>query len=156
MPKEDELQQVIRGKGEDGLLRGKVAKLLNVRLLVINIGSKQGVREGMEFAVLNRNTGEIRDPDTQVVLGSVVLPKVRVIVTTIFEELSVAEVKGGYRRGGNLVFAPWLYTPESGTLRTQSNPEIEEIDEKDSIVKVGDVVMEIRPPKMTRSPVGNT
>lgn len=155
MPNDDELQQITRGKGEDGLLRGKVAKLLNVRLLVINIGSKQGVRAGMEFAVLNRNTGEIRDPDTQAVLGSVVLPKLRVIVTTVFEELSVAEVKGGYGRGGSLVFAPWLYTSESGTLRTQANPQIEEIDEKDSIVKIGDVVMEIKPPQMTKSPVGN-
>jgi hypothetical protein len=117
-----------------------VAKLLNIRLLVINIGSNQGVTEGMEFDVLNRNAGEVVDPDTNQVLGVVVLRKLQVSITAVFDEFAVAEVKGG--RGGGL-FAPWLLGTEGASLKRSSNPEVEEIDEKDSIVKLGDEVVEV-------------
>ena len=42
-------------------MRGKVAKLLNVREVALNVGAKDGVVEGMKFNVLNRNAGEILD-----------------------------------------------------------------------------------------------
>jgi hypothetical protein len=149
MPKDDAIQRpAFRGRGEDDLLHGKVAKLLNVQLLVLNIGSKQGVTEGMEFAVLNRNAGDILDPDTQEVLGSISLRKVRVTVETVFDQLSVAEVAGGGR--GGPIFPSWLLSQEGASLKRSAHPEIEEIDEKDSIVKVGDEVVEERKePKST-------
>src|SRR5438874_10788164 len=82
-----------------GLLRGKVATLLNVRAVALNVGAKDGVVEGMKFNVLNRNGGEILDPDTKEVLGSVQLPKLQIEINFTTDEYSVAEVVGTRSRG---------------------------------------------------------
>src|SRR2546427_8644954 len=96
-------RQVQRGIGIDGLLHGKVAQLLNVRQLAINVGFRHGVVPGMHFAVLNPKAGDIRDPDTHEVLGSAALPKLRVKVTTVQEEFCIADVEGArYRKGMGL------------------------------------------------------
>ncbi len=151
MPSEEKGHAVRRGVGHDGLLRGKVANLINVRQLAINIGSKHGVTEDMEFDVMNRNAGEVRDPDTHEVLGSITLAKVRVKVIMVDDEFSVAVVLGT-RPGSGLGFAAWLYTDPGGplTLKRSENFGVEEIEEKDSVVKVGDPVIQVRTEK-TRS-----
>lgn len=136
-----------RGLGSDGLLHGKVAELLNVRQVAINIGSSHGVTAGMEFDVLNRNAGEIRDPDTHAVLGSVVLSKVRIEVIMVNDEFSVAVVQG-YRPSSSFAFPDWLYSRGGPlTLKRGEHPGVEEIDEKDSVVKVGDPVVQMRKSK---------
>jgi hypothetical protein len=43
------------------------------------------------------------------------------------------------------LFAPWLSTG-GGTLRRSEHEEVEEIAEKDSIVKVGDEVVQVLVP----------
>ena len=71
-------------------IEGKVAQVLNTRELVINVGSDDGVKRGMIFEVLDDTGSEIRDPDTNELLGSVLRPKVRVKVTTVEPRLAVA------------------------------------------------------------------
>lgn len=145
MPGEEKPQVVRKGVGPGGLLRGKVAQLINVRQLAINLGSKQGVTEGMEFDVLNRNAGEVHDPDTNKVLGSITLSKVRVEVVFVDEEFSIAVVKG-WRPSSGFGLASWLYTDPGGplTLKRGEHHGVEEIDAKDSVVQVGDPVIQVK------------
>jgi len=71
-------------------IRGKVARILNSRVLVINVGTQSGVSTGMFFDVLDPKGEDITDPDTGHVLGSIARPKVRVQVTAVQEHLAVA------------------------------------------------------------------
>jgi len=143
MPSEDTSRSA-PARGADGLLHGKVAKLLNVREVALNIGSKDGVTNGMKFLVLNPNAGDIQDPDTNVVLGTLQLPKLQLTVNFVADEFSVAEV-AGTRRGFGL---PSIFYEQSGldlTLKRRDHPGVEDIDPKESIVKVGDPVIEYKP-----------
>jgi hypothetical protein len=88
--------------GTQDLLRGKVARVLNDRELVINLGVKQGVIEGMLFDIQSQDEIDIMDPDTNELLGSTGRAKVRVRVTHVQEKLAVAQTYRKYsvRTGG--------------------------------------------------------
>jgi hypothetical protein len=64
-------------------IEGKVAQLIDGQSLAINRGSEHGVRVGMRFAVLNPRGSEVRDPDTDEVIGSVELEKVVVKIVRV-------------------------------------------------------------------------
>ena len=72
------------------LIRGKVAKILNSREVALNIGQMHGVETGMLFDILSNAGLGIVDPDTNEELGSVDLPKTRVKITHVYDNLSVA------------------------------------------------------------------
>lgn len=134
----------------EGRIRGKVARLLNARELALNIGSDQGVVQGMRFAVLNPRGEDITDPDTGANLGSVEVQKVLIEATRVEPRVCVArtyrtrttKVSGGVLPNVDL-FSPPKYRTTAETLRTTDNPGQAEIDESDSFVKVGDPVVEI-------------
>jgi len=67
-------------------IRGKVAAIIDDTTLVLNVGSTQGVCEGMVFAIVSEHQ-EIVDPDTGESLGSWEVPKARVVVTHLQERL---------------------------------------------------------------------
>ena len=132
---------------------GKVARVLNSREIAINIGTANGVTKGMLFDVLFLQSGQIRDPDTNEVLGSIKRTKVRVRVTEVQKKLAVAST---YRFeqvnvGGALGFGPisqslmpskWITKYE--TLKKSERETVkEDIDEEDSFVKVGDPVVQV-------------
>ena len=136
-------------------LRGAVAALLTNRELVINLGTEQGVTEGMRFAVLNSHGVDIHDPETSEVLGSVDVPKVIVEAVRIEPRLTVARTFNKRRRnvGGSGgvstlalsgLFEPPKWVEEWETLRTTEKPQIKELPEEDSYVKIGDPVVEVR------------
>lgn len=142
------------------IIEGKVAKILNSRELVINRGSKNGVIVGMKFDVMDSKGFDIKDPDTNELLGSVARPKVRVEVISVQEQLSVARTfkKKVYNVGGTGVnlssFASVLMPPrwvtEYETLKTKE-ATWEDLDEADSYVKIGDPLIEIREDKIINS-----
>ena len=134
-------------------MRGKVAWLLNSRELVINIGSEHGVTVGMYFDVLSPQSGEIRDPDTDEVLGSIERTKVRMEVTEVQRKLAVASTYRSKRVnvGGSFGFGPisqslmppkWITKYET-LKKSDRKPLKEDIDEEDSLVKVGDPVVQV-------------
>ena len=134
------------------MIRGQVAKVLTTRELVINRGYADGVDVGMRFAVLDPRADNIKDPETGDVLGSVSRPKVNVEVTRVEERLSLAATYrkrrvnvGGQGAGlttlGKL-FEPPLYVDEFDTFKA-SEQSWEELDESESIVKVGDPVVQL-------------
>lgn len=139
------------------LIRGKVARILNSREIVINVGSRRGVDVGMRFDVMDTTGGEIADPDTGASLGSVERPKVRVEVSSVQERLSVATTYrketvnvGGVGFTGGLgasqslsrVLMPPKWVTRYETLKTREETW-EDLDEEESYVKTGDPVVQV-------------
>ena len=119
---------------------GKVARVLSVREIVINVGSEKGVNVGMHFDVMGHV--DISDPDSDEVIGSLERSKVRVLVTDAQDKLSVATT---YRKrtvntfglfGRALMPAEW--TAEYETLNAG-----EATWQDSSSVKTGDPVVQV-------------
>ena len=135
------------------VIRGKVARILNSREVAINVGSEQGVVIGMLFDIVDEHE-EVRDPDTNQVLGSIDRPKVRVKVTHVQDKLALASTfksrsvnVGGQGVGLELgaftrAFAPPKWKTEYETLRTEEKTW-EDLDEAQSYVKTGDPVVQV-------------
>jgi len=134
-------------------LRGKVARILDTRNLVINLGAKHGVIVGMYFDVLDPKGEDIRDPDTGEILGSLERPKVRVQIVKTEERLSVAATfkkktvniggRGGLAVSGLAeMFMPPKHVTKYETLKT-TEKTWEDLDESDSYVKTGDPVVQV-------------
>jgi hypothetical protein len=131
-------------------IRGKVARVLNARELVINRGADHGVTEGMRFAVLSDAGENIEDPDTGAVLGSVYRAKVEVEVVSIKAKLSIARTFKVKRRnlGGSglgsfsKAFEPPKWVEEPQTLKSEEKTW-EDLDESESYVHTGDPVEQL-------------
>ena len=132
-------------------IRGKVARILTSRDLVINVGSRSGVVVGMRFEVMDTKGQDVPDPDTGELLGSIERPKVRVEVSKVQERLSVATTYekfsvnvGGTGVGASLspLFMPPKWVTKFETLKTEEKTW-EDLDEKDSYVKIGDPVVQV-------------
>ena len=134
-------------------LRGKVARILDTRNLVINLGVKHGVIVGMYFDVLDPKGEDICDPDTGDVLGSIERPKVRVQVVKTEDRLAVAStfkkktVNVGGRAGLAVsglaeMFLPAKHVTKYETLKT-TEKTWEDLEESESYVKTGDPVVQV-------------
>ena len=136
-------------------IRGKVAKVLSHREVVLNIGKAHNVEIGMVFDILYRGYDEITDPDTGEVLGGVDRPKARVKVVTANPNLSIAttyrtervNVGGfgglGVRLRGDLnlpTLPKWETRVE--TFETDEAPH-EGWDEHERFVSAGDPVVQV-------------
>ncbi|HET9676404.1 MAG TPA: hypothetical protein VFP21_02745 [Solirubrobacterales bacterium] len=128
------------------LIEGQVAEVLNSRDLVINRGEENGVKQGMVFEILAPQGQDIRDPETDEVLGSVGRPKVVVKVVEVEAKLAVARTFKSRRRnvGGSDINQQWRrllepprYVTEYDTLKT-SERTWEDLSEEESFVKRGD------------------
>ena len=82
------------------VLEGKVASLVSARELAINIGSEQGVKSGMLFAVLAPTPLDVRDPQTGELLGHVDREKVRVRASEVNPKFTICRTFRKVRRGG--------------------------------------------------------
>ena len=145
-------------------LRGKVARILSTRTVVITLGRDKGVRNGMLFDVVEMHE-EIKDPDTDAVLGTLERRKVRVKVVDVQDKLSVASTYRSKRvnRGGQLQLgqkgawatrllpAEWVTEYETLEKRKGVASEWDQLSEEDSYVNVGDVVIQILEEDLTTS-----
>ena len=131
------------------LIHGKVARILNSREIAINVGRHDGVCRGMYFDVMDQNDEEIRDPDTQEVLGSIQRPKVRVKITMVQEKLSLASTYKTRRinvggsgiefEGLSRALMPPKWVTEFETLQTEEKTW----EDQKSFVKTGDPVVQV-------------
>lgn len=127
-------------------IRGRIAKVLNVREAAINIGSKQGVRLGMIFVVVDDKHRDITDPETNQILGSIERPKARLKVNHVQENLCVASTlkKKRVNTGSSgtlydaLIPKKWIAEYE---ILMRSDMDLEDFDEEKVYVKVGDPVV---------------
>lgn len=132
-------------------IEARVAQMLTARDLVLNKGSNDGVSVGMRFAILNRKGADVRDPDTGDILGSVELPKTFVKVVAVKERLCIARTFREFERGGGALWAllassSSLTSPPHTSVETLKTDEArlrEELDEKESYLKIGDPAVQM-------------
>ncbi len=137
-------------------IRGKVARVLNEREIAINIGTAHGVDVGMYFDVMEAQGQDIKDPDTDEVLGSVERPRVRVQITHVQDKLAVASTYKSKQIniGGVALFPALGYGPIAQALmppnwvtkyeslkKSGNTPDV--LDEDNSLVKTGDPVVQV-------------
>lgn len=72
-------------------LKAKVARVLSDRSIAINVGEEAGVELG--DTVLVWRSVEVRDPDTNGILGTVRLENLRLEVSEVHEYFSLARVR---------------------------------------------------------------
>ena len=134
-------------------IRGKVARILNSREIVINIGSKDQVTVGMRFEVMDTKGHEVKDPDTGELLGSIERPKVSVKITKVQDRLSLASTyktfkvnTGGRGFAGIASLSESLMPPKWETKYEtfkSDDQTWEDLDEDSSYVKIGDPVVQV-------------
>lgn len=139
----------------DLIIEGKVAAILNSRELVLNIGESDGVEVGMYFKIMDKESREIVDPDTGLFLGRLDSEKVRVRVNRVQDKIAVAITYKNYSVNvggtgssvshilglGTSSEKPPRWITHYETLKQKSS-EFEPLDEKDSVIKVGDVAIQ--------------
>jgi len=119
------------------VLRGKIARIVDRRTFIINLGSDEGVRAGTTF-VIQGEPEEIRDPDTKQVLGTITAPKGELAVSKVMPHMCVANPK---RTVG---LSDWLSYQSWGVFEKEERISVRESDIKPlggGPVKVGDVVI---------------
>ena len=135
------------------LLQGKVAKILTEREVVINIGSAQGVKKGMRFAILAPTPEEVLDPETDEVLDVVDRTKVLVQATEVREKITICSTYRTTKMSGgalgsyfsmNRLFDPPREIPE--TLRIEDSSLPAPLSPEESYVKIGDRVKQVEEP----------
>lgn len=145
-------------------IRGKVARILSTREIALTVGTRDGVQVGMIFEVLDPKAEDITDPDTEEVLGSIRRPKIRVKVTQADERVSLASTfhskkvnlgGQGILAGASVarMFEPARWVTKYETLKAEEH-QWDELDESESLVKVGDPVVQVmaEPPTATDEP----
>ncbi len=132
-------------------IQGKVARILNKRIVVLNRGTNHGVDLGMVFNILSPIDREIKDPDTGEVLGSFKRTKIKVKVTSVDERMSFASTfrKQRINVGGaglpsiglERIFEPPTWQTQYETLQTDEEL-LGVLDEEESRVQTGDPVVQ--------------
>ncbi len=132
-------------------IRGKVARILDLREVVINRGSADQVRIGMIFKILSSKDSVITDPDTGEQLGTVGREKTRVKVTEVQPNLAVASTYrsqrvnvGGSGLGSldtSSLFAPPKWETRVETLKVD-DVAIGKLEGEDAVVRIGDLVVQ--------------
>ncbi|MEU8425549.1 hypothetical protein AB0C15_32210 [Micromonospora sp. NPDC048835] len=127
-------------------IRGKVAHLIDERTLVINRGTDHGVTVGMRFAVLNPKGADVVDPDTGETIGSVDIDKVLVKVVRVAPKMAVARTFRTFVSGIGAIMSS---EKRHETLSVEGSTYKQDLEEKDSYVKIGDPVVEARGEEFT-------
>lgn len=137
---------------------GKVAKVASDREVILNRGADHGVSDGMFFYIKGEPI-EIKDPDTDELLGNVTPIKVVVRAEEVSERFCIARTFRTHRvKVKDEVKASPLYTAMRGSLGMQLQPpepakfetrvetlrfdpkKGEPISSSESVVNIGDVV----------------
>lgn len=129
-------------------IEGKVARILNDREVVLNRGSSHGIEVGMYAAIVDLSGEEIRDPDTDEILGGLMRFKKTLMVSQVSEKFCIASTfrtkrvnVGGKGLFGSSqfdsLFDPPKYEKQVERLRlSESDPQ--PLDESESAVTSGD------------------
>lgn len=125
-------------------LIGHVAGIINEREIAINIGSDNGVEQGMIFKILSESPIDIIDPMTDEFLGNVDREKVRVKASEINNNFSICRTFLKKYVGNlpfGLIFEPRREIIE--TLKFEDSSIPKPLSEEESYVKIGDRVIQV-------------
>ena len=117
---------------------GQVVRILSERELVIDAGSSQGVEEGMLFDI--RGYVDIKDPDSQEILESLLISKVRVKTSLVGEKVSVART---YRQVQSSFARTWLSSDFIGQVERIRSDNISGNDVWEKVISIGDEAIQI-------------
>lgn len=125
-------------------LEGRVAAIVSVREVAINLGDNDGIEPGMIFAILAESPLLVQDPTTGKALGQFDREKVRVRVEEVQPKFSVCrtyEVEPfPFLPRYSVPALPELGRPPR-TLKIEDSEELPaRLPEEQSYVKVGDRV----------------
>ena len=130
-------------------LKGAVARVINERDLIINLGSSNGVKQRMRFRIMAETTTGITDPETGEELGEFEREKIRVEVSEVHERFSICSTYRTYTTGGGglqSLMTGQLFQPKRThveTLRARDSDFLPELPEDESLVKRGDRITQI-------------
>ena len=122
-------------------IRALVAQILNSTDLALNRGSDHGIEVGMKFAVLDPIGRDIRDPETQEVIGSIDIAKTVLKVVQVSPQLCVARTFRARQSGLNFGALALGGTKEE-TLRSDETRLQQTLHPDDSKVSVGDTAVQ--------------
>jgi hypothetical protein len=137
------------------LIKGAVADILNEREVVLNIGSRDGVKKGMRFGILDNLEYEIKDPITGESLGNLPpRPKIRIEIVQMTERISIGRTYGTRRKnlgglggvglGVSALLEMPRYVEEPITFRVGGGATyFKKISPEDSVVQIGDAVIQL-------------
>ena len=69
----------------------KVAKIISTKQIVINAGEEDGIKVGDELQIIEQIGDPVKDPDTGKILGTLDKQKGKVIVSTVYSKMSIAD-----------------------------------------------------------------
>jgi len=134
-------------------IEGKVAQIVSEREVALNIGTDQGVKPGMKFAILAKSPLPILDPDSGRELGSVDRAKVKVKASRVEDKWCIAETYEVYEieTGGygpdfwsvSQMFQPRRVEKRFLTLRLKDATGPPPLPPEESFVEIGDRVIEL-------------
>jgi hypothetical protein len=137
-------------------IRGKIAKVLSNREVVLNVGKGDNVEVGMLFDILVPKLIEIKDPDTGEILGNAdnTKTKGRVRVISVAEKFSIATTfrKQRVNVGGRIEVPKLRDEPEPPrwVLRVERlntrEGSYDRLTEDERLVSTGDPVLQVLPP----------
>lgn len=141
------------------MIIGKVARILSDEEVVLNVGSEDGVKAGMEFVIFS-GSDHIIDPETGEDLGAIEIVKGRVGVYHVQDKISLARTLTYQVRWPSLLEAYEAAARQIGHIGSISLPLVESRIEtrrrklkvpedqvsplaEDLIVRVGDKVRSV-------------
>src|SRR5690242_6972321 len=104
-------------------VKGKIARIIDSKTVVINLGSEHGIDSDSIFFILGEPEN-IVDPDTKEVLGSVSVTKSRLKASQVFEKFTIARTSWTVYRYHTTKGIYGLF-PSAGQIETS----VEEVDE---------------------------
>lgn len=132
----------------------KIAKIISNEAVVINAGSKDGIKEEQKFQIIGKIGLEpVIDPDTGDSLGTLDELKGVVIAKTVYPNMTVAETEM-HRAGGtfdyssvlkgiattnDVLYGPYVHTK----LNVDSDQITGGLQDSSDPIKVGDIVTKI-------------
>jgi hypothetical protein len=130
-------------------IQGLVAGVITERELAINIGSNDGVTNGMKFRITSNTPSKIEDPNTGETLGSITRDKVRVKAVTVEERYSICRTYTYFTQSNSLSSMMHVMSSSNPprkipvTLKAEDADYLPDLSEEESYVKKGDVVRQI-------------
>lgn len=131
-------------------IKGKVFSVITERELIINIGSNHGVHKDMKFKILADKPMEIRDPDSNELLGTIDREKVQVQASGVYEKFSICKTFRKSKVGKDFFtgYTEWteMFSPRREileTLKADDSALPPPLSEKESYVKKGDRAVQI-------------
>jgi hypothetical protein len=120
---------------------GKVAKIIDVYTVVINRGLEHGVEEDMRFVIYEPGE-EIKDPDTDALLGKFEYVKAKVKVVNVQEKFSTAKTNETYSPPGLAIAAQLSQLSRRQELPLDKKMR-DQLSDHTLTVEIGDLVRQI-------------